>query len=356
MKKTVLYEKHLNAQAQMFSFAGFEMPLKYQGILPEHAAVRSKVGVFDVSHMGVIDIFGVDSAQFLDFLATNSIQNRSNHSVTYTAFSSEDGGTIDDLLIFKVDENHFFLIVNAVNRENDLLHLKKYANSFQVAVEPQYEKKGVLALQGPESINLINDIFSESKALKHMHFTECAFKGQKGVLSYTGYTGESGFEIIADLSMIEALWEKFLELGAVPCGLGARDLLRMEMGYPLYGHELSPNIAPTESTAAWAVKFDKLSFIGKEALEELESSGLKRFPCGLLLGKGAVAREGFDVLKNNQKIGMITSGSYSPILNRPIALAIVNENLTIGEELEIPIRGVKHKANIVKLPFIKRRP
>lgn len=354
MRKTVLYARHLALNAKIFSFAGFEMPLSYSGILQEHNAVRHSAGLFDVSHMGIINVSGSEAAEFLDFLATNHIREKPPFTATYAMLCASDGGTLDDVIIFRKDKDHFFVIVNAANRDENLNHIKQQAKNFSVAVEDLFDKAGILALQGPESLDRIKTLFPESQNLKHMHFAEVAFKGKKALLSNSGYTGELGFEFFADADTIAELWDHFIALGIQPCGLGARDLLRIEMGYPLYGHELSRSILPLESPAAWTVKLDKPTFLGKEALLRLEDSPSKRFTYGLLLEKGALAREGFDVVKNGRKIGHVTSGAFSPILEQPIALALVDKKLEFGEEVAIPIRERAHKATVVKLPFIKR--
>ena len=346
--KTVLYDEHCKLDAKMVSFAGWEMPLQYKGILHEHAAVRESAGLFDVSHMGIIEVMGREAAAFLDFLATNRIADKKPGTATYTVLCAEDGGAIDDTLIYRKSQNDFFLIANAANREADLQHLRKVASQYAVQITERFHDWGILALQGPSSLELMATLFPEVRQLKPMHFIQDPL-----ILSRTGYTGETGFEIYAPNETIAKLWPKLLSLGNVePCGLGARDLLRLEMGYALYGHELSRTISPLESVAAWTVKFDKL-FLGREALEMKKNSRKLRFASAIVLEGQAIAREGFAVQKNGQQIGHVTSGSFSPILEKPIALVLLNQKMPYGEAVEVLIRGKTCPAKVVKLPFVE---
>lgn len=348
--QTILFEKHKQLGAKIVDFAGWEMPLQYKSVLYEHNAVRQAAGLFDVSHMGCIHVLGKDAATYLDFLTVSSIKDKQPGKVTYTVLCHTDGGSVDDCLVCRLSEEHFFIVANASNRLSVLEHLKAYATS-DVVIEPQFEGYGILALQGPKSVNLLTPLLPESEKLKPMQLVETYFAGQKIVLSRTGYTGEAGFEFYCDNATILALWDRLLTAGAEPCGLAARDLLRLEMGYALYGHELSLKIAPTESVAAWAVNWQKQNFLGKEALLKRQN----KFQYGVVLEGPSLAREGFDVLKQGRKIGRVTSGNFSPELKKPIAIIMVNEKLDPKDQVGIPIRGETVPTKIIKLPFIRRK-
>lgn len=350
--QTALFEQHRQLGAKMVGFAGWEMPLQYKGVLHEHNAVRKAAGLFDVSHMGCIHIRGKEAAAFLDFLAVSPIKDKLTGKVTYTVFCKADGGSIDDCLVYRLGEEHFFIVANASNRSPVLEHLKSYATSYEVAIEPQFEGFGILALQGPKSLDLALPLIPESAKLKPMQFIETSFERQNLLLSRTGYTGELGFELYCPNTVLLKLWDLLLATNAVePCGLAARDLLRLEMGYALYGHELSLNIAPTESVAAWTVNLLKRDFLGKEALLNRQN----KFQYGVILEEQSLAREGFDVLKQGRKIGQVTSGNFSPEIKKPIAIVMVNEELSLNEIVVIPIRGKNVSAKVIKLPFVTRK-
>lgn len=355
--KTALHEQHLALGAKIVEFSGWEMPLYYQGILHEHLVVRNQVGVFDVSHMGRVLVAGPDAEKFVDFISTNEILHKEPLSVTYTVMCQTEGGAVDDLLVYKVDAEHFFLVVNAANRAKDLQHLRQMAKAFQVVIKECFEGEGILAVQGPYADQLVADIFPSAAAVRQMHFVIIPFQNSELVLSRTGYTGEGGFELYAPNEIITYLWTELLKRGkkwgVEPIGLGARDTLRLEMGYALYGHELSEVIAPTESVAAWAVKLRKGNFLGKEALEVLHTSGHQRKEYGVVLLDKGIARQGYSVLKGDREIGQVTSGGYSPSLQQGIALILVQEQLEEGEEISICIRQNRVQAKVVKLPFYK---
>jgi aminomethyltransferase len=347
--KTSLFDRHLLLDAKMVSFAGWEMPIQYKGIIEEHQAVRNSVGIFDVSHMGRIVIEGNDAENFIDFISTNKIIGKVNCSATYTVWCQEDGGSVDDVIVYKKNEQSYFVIVNASNRSKDLEHLKKYAVNFDVIVTPCFED-GILAIQGPLTETVFKKIFPKTTFPKKMHFIEVDLGHEKIIITGTGYTGSGGFEIYASKEMIGNLWDQFLEIGVEPVGLGARDTLRLEKGYALYGHELSENIPPTESISAWAVNFAKGQFLGKEALLK---RGKKHFQYGILLTGPGIAREGYEIFKNNDKIGIVTSGTMSPSLQKAIALISVKIVLNIGEEIEVQVRKNRVGAKVVPLPFLK---
>jgi aminomethyltransferase len=354
--KTVLYDKHVELGAKMVDFSGWKMPLYYQGIIPEHHTVRQQVGLFDISHMGRISIVGNDAERFLDYLSTNHIADKSEGVATYTVWCHENGTCVDDVLIYKLSTNAFFAVVNAANRKKDFAHLLSHAHSFDVRIEERLNE-GILALQGPEANQIMTTYFPLAAELKHMHFAIGNLDGEKVIYSRTGYTGTDGFEIYACNSIIIKLWDLFLQEGGAvsvkPIGLGARDTLRLEMGYALYGHELSEEILANESMAAWTIKWDKQDFIGKEALKTLEQSSKKRTEVGLLLLDKGIGREGYPVVKEKKVIGKLTSGGFSPTLNQGVAIAIVEERLQPDEIVEINIRDHSVRAQVVKVPFIR---
>lgn len=350
--RTALYDRHVALGAKLVPFSGWEMPIHYaQGILHEHHAVRLAAGVFDVSHMGRIAIEGQDAEALLDFLSTNRIAGKPDLSATYTVWANEQGRSVDDLIVYKQDPTHFFVIANASNREKDLAHLKKAAERFHVTVRDCYREEGILALQGPMAMGLAAGLIPEAASLTPHHFLTATYQEKPLILSGTGYTGSGGCEFFGSTELIVSLWDQLLEAGAEPTGLGARDTLRLEMGYALYGHELSESIAPSESIAAWTVKWEKSDFLGKTALEKLEPT--KRHAYGIILIDKGIAREGYPVWSNEKQIGSVTSGTFSPSLNRAIALILVQKPLAMGDRVWIQVRDQRAWAEVVSLPFIK---
>lgn len=357
LMRTPLFAKHQALGAQFVDFGGWEMPLQYRGIREEHQAVRTRVGLFDVSHMGRIAIEGPDAEAFMDYVAANKIAGKPAHSATYTVLCSSTGGCVDDTIIYCIDPHHYFMIANASNRQKDLAHLQENAQKFNVNIIPCFENEGILSIQGPEAGFIVSAIFHESKRfIKPMQFIETDYLGHKLFLSTTGYTGAGGFEIYAHNEILVSLWDVLLQYGAphgiVPVGLGARNTLRLEMGYALYGHEIDDTIAPIESVAAWSVKLDKPDFLGKEALIALEHSSKKRAPCAVLLKDAGVMRDNYLLFKDGEQIGKITSGGYSPSLNQSIGLALTHTHFHAGQPVEVQIRKQMAAAEIVNIPFI----
>lgn len=341
--KTPLFDSHIALQAKMTSFAGWEMPVQYTGIIQEHQTVRNKVGLFDVSHMGKILVQGPDAEAFLDYLSTNKITNKHDNTATYTVWCHPNGGSVDDVMIFRQTQTQFFVIVNASNREKDLNHLLENKKNYNVHIAPQYQD-GILALQGPLAESILSSFIPEIVSLKPMHF----ISSNELLISKTGYTGAGGYELFGSQEQIRAWWKKLIDAGVNPIGLGARDTLRLEMGYALYGHELSDTIAPSESVAAWTLKWDK-NFLGKEALLTRKN----RHPYGIKLLEKGVPREGYSIFKDDQQIGYVTSGSFSPTLNQGIALILVDMPLKMDETVKVKIRDNLCLGQIAKLPFIQ---
>lgn len=324
------------------------MPLHYGSILQEHKAVREKCGIFDVSHMGRIEISGHDTIPFLNSLSTNSLNHPVYGKGIYTVFCNVEGYPIDDLIIFPESPESAFLVANAGNRDRIAEHLKAHQKSYNVKITPCFEGQGILSLQGPLSGKMIA---SWAPPLNRLEFKRTS---NQLIVSRTGYTGEEGYELMGDLTVLKPLFMELVNAGVQPCGLGARDLLRLEMGYALYGHELSTTISPIESVSAWCVKLNDHAFLGKEALLKLKASGRARFACGAKGETKAIAREGAQVFKNDQPIGFVTSGSFSPSCQAPICCLLLNQKVAEGEILAIKIREDFHPFKVVYLPFIHK--
>lgn len=340
----------------MVDFAGWEMPLSYQGAIAEHLAVRQNVGLFDVSHMGCIEVNGQDAERYLDHISTNRITGRANGSTIYTIFCTDSGGCVDDVLVFRENSQRLFIVGNAINRTADWEHLRQTSVGFQVSLKSCYESLGILALQGPQSKAVLTKVLGQEISLKHMHFMSIRFGDVPLLISRSGYTGSLGYELIISTRQLGALWDAFLQQGAEegiqPAGLAARDTLRLEAGYTLYGHELGPNIAPTESLASWTVHWDKECFLGKKALLQLETDSGKRSQYAVRVIDPGIPRQGNAVFDESRQTGIVTSGSYSPCLECGIAIIMVEHRLTIGQHVEIAVRDKRLRAEIVRLPFI----
>lgn len=346
--RTPLYEEHLSLGAKMVDFFGWEMPLQYRGILEEHQAVRTHSGIFDVSHMGRIEISGEDAERFCDYIFTNAIAGKKEGKAIYGVLCREDGTAIDDAIILHHSSKKCSLIANASNRQRVFSHLVQLSGGWSVSITPAYEREGILAVQGPEALGIVNKIFPESVSLNTMDCLESS----DYILSRTGYTGEQGIEIFAPKEKIVRFWRAFIAEGTLPIGLGARDTLRLEKGYALYGHELSDSIAPTESVSAWSVKLNKCMFLGKEALSDLERSPKKRCQYGIVLLDPGIARSDYTVTKNGETIGRVTSGTYSPSLKKSIAIVMVDRKLENGDEVEVIVRDHPCRAKVVPFPFL----
>jgi aminomethyltransferase len=354
--KTILYDRHLELKAKMVEFGGWQMPLQYTGVLEEHMAVRNNVGIFDVSHMGIIIVTGKDSGKLLDYISTNHILGRDKNTAIYTVWAHENGGCVDDVIVYSEDDNHYFVVINASNRVKSLEHIKKYAQGYDVHIQDRFQEDGILAIQGPNSQNLISPLFLEAKTLKKMHFVSLKYHGEKIILSRTGYTGELGFEIYAPNKLIVELFDWFINEGKpfkIACvGLGARDTLRLEMGYTLYGHEISDTISANESLSKWTIKADKPHFVGLKYMQKLENSSALRNEYGVILEGPGIPREGFDVYLDDSIVGKVTSGSFSPVLNKAIAIILVNTSLNVGSFVNIKIRQNFCPAKVSPLPFV----
>ncbi len=327
--KTPLFDRHLSLKARMIDFFGWELPLVYSSTLDEWSQVRQKAALFDVSHMLRIDIEGEEAEAFLDKITTNKLK-KENGSVTYTLITNSHGTIVDDTLISRKDKNHFFMVANGSRREADLAFLNHFKGSFKVNIFPR--EGCIIALQGPESERYFPPM------------TPFTFREENGiVISSTGYTGEKGFEFLGPSEKILPLWDDLIQK-VKPAGLGARDILRLEKGYALYGHELNETLMPKETISAWAAK--EKDYLGK-SLDEPRFNAV-----GIQMDSKACPREDFPVFHRDNKIGKVTSGGFSPTLQKAIALALIQTKLPLGEEVFVEIRGRQEKGRIVKTPFI----
>lgn len=358
MKKTHLYDTHLTCNARMASFHGYEMPLQYDSIINEHLCVRENAGLFDVSHMGRFAVLGDTAFPFIQQIITNDAGQLADKQVLYTPVCNEQGGIIDDILVYKWHEKHFMLVVNCANAEKDLTWLQKQAANYQpLEIRDLTDRVSLIALQGPQSINMLEVALKcKFDYIKRFYFDDYVWDGTRITISRTGYTGEDGFEIFVDSELVVKLWnlliEKNKQNGLRPIGLGARDTLRLEACLLLYGNDIDETITPLETTIDWTVKFNKGNFIGKESLLRQKTRGIDRKLVGFEMIDRGIPRHDYLVFKGNEIIGKVTSGSFSPSTNKNIGLCLIQSRYAkIGEELQIQIRDNSYKARIVKTPF-----
>jgi len=361
LKRTPLYEQHLALGARLVEFGGWEMPVQYSSILEEHRAVRTRAGLFDVSHMGEFKVEGNDALAFLQNLVPNDVGRLAIHQALYSQLCLPDGGTIDDLIIYYLAENHYMMVVNAANIDKDFAWVEEQARNFDVQATNQSDATALLALQGPESLAILQPLTGEDlSAIRYYHCTPGMVDGINCIISRTGYTGEDGFELYCAPVDVVKLWNDLLaagkQHGLLPAGLGARDTLRLEAGYCLYGHELDEQTNPLEANLGWTVKLNKGDFIGHDALLKVKEEGLKRKLIGIEMIERGVSRGGYAIYENDQQIGALTSGAPSPTLNKNIGMGYVEAaHAVAGKTVQIDIRGKRTAAQIVALPFYKRR-
>lgn len=363
LKRTPLFTVYKQHGAKTIDFGGWDLPVQFSGIKEEHEAVRTKAGLFDVSHMGEIEVTGADSLKYLQKMMTNDVSLIKNGSAQYSAMCYENGGTVDDLLIYKLAEDHYLLCVNASNIEKDFQWLNEHVTGEEVELVNLSEKMAQLALQGPMAEPVLQKLLSQTNLSEIGAFKfqeKVNLNGKLVLISRTGYTGEDGFEIYCAANDAVAIWNEILaagrDEGVIPCGLGARDTLRFEAVLALYGQELSPDITPIEAGIGFAVKVNKQDdFYGKEVLKRQRELGAKRKLVGLEMIDRGIPRHGYPVFKDGKQIGEVTTGTQSPTLKRNIGLALLQiEHTPLGTEVEVEIRGKRLKAEIVKIPFYKR--
>jgi glycine cleavage system T protein len=361
LKKTPLYETYRKINAQLIDFGGYLLPVRVSGIKQEHQAVRTAAGLFDVSHMGEFYLEGEGAESFLQRMVTNDVSRTKPGDALYTAMCYDDGGTVDDLMIYRLTGSDFMLVVNAANIEKDFDWLKTHLES-KVELTNESANIALLALQGPRAESILQKLTSfDLASLPRFKFRQnILVNGVDVLLSRTGYTGEDGFEIYCPWNHAESLWSALLDSGKndglLPCGLGARDTLRFEARLPLYGQELSASISPLEAGIGFAVKTGKNGdFIGKAALLEQKKNGLSRKSVGLEMIDRAIPRAHYPVYDGNHKIGEITTGTQSPTLGKNLGLALIDAAYApVGTVVEIDIRGKRKRAQVVKTPFYKK--
>jgi aminomethyltransferase len=355
--KTPLYSKHLELSASMVSFADYRMPMQYSSIFNEAKAVRNSAGLFDVSHMGEIEVTGSDATEFINSLVTYDISSLKDFQAKYTVMLNEKGGIIDDILVYNLP-GKYFIVVNASNREKDFNWISGH-KSGNVEVQDVSKEFFQIALQGPLSEKIMKGVVESGPSdLEFYHAKEEKIENEKVLLSRTGYTGEDGFEIYGKSSEAEKIWDRVMEegksYGLSPCGLGARDLLRLEMGYCLYGNDITTETTPLEASLSWVVSLDKESFIGKEVLLKQKKEGIKRKLVGILVPGKRIPRHGYKILTKGEKIGTITSGNYSPNIDSSISMGYINKPYyKEGKKVEIEIRNMVTDGETIKLPFWK---
>lgn len=359
LKRTPLYQVHVTAGAKMVEFGGWQMPVQYEGIIKEHQAVRTAAGLFDVSHMGEIEISGPAAKEFVQKLITNDLTPLAPGKAIYSPMCNPQGGTIDDLLVYQLEEQQYLLVVNASNTDKDL----NWLTDNQI---PGVEIKNVsdvtcqLALQGPKAEAILQKLTAVNLAeIKSFSFVYGTVEGTNCLISRTGYTGEAGFELYFPAAHAEMLWQAIMLAGAPEgikaAGLGARDTLRFEACLALYGHELTDKISPLMAGLGWTVKFNKPEFIGKEALLQQKEAGPAYKLVGLEMIDRGIPRQGYALVKEGQEIGWLTSGTFAPTIGKNLGLAyVLVEQAAVGNELAVMIRNKPLKAKIVEKPFYKR--
>jgi aminomethyltransferase len=357
LKKTPLWSEHKRLGAKLVEFGGWEMPLQYTSIIEEHKSVREKVGIFDVSHMGEILVEDVDSVPFVDNLITNSVSKLKNGEICYSPMCYENATIVDDLLAYKFSDTKVLLVVNASNTDKDYEWIKSQKRHYRVKIENVSNNYAQIAFQGPMAEKILKKISGvDLSKIPFYTFTTGQVNGINCIVSRTGYTGEDGFELYFDPAAAIAMWRKLIEIGnndVKPCGLGARDTLRFEACYMLYGNDIDDTTTPLEAGLGWTVDFTKPSFNGKEVLDKQKEKGVTKRLRGLEVD-GGIARHGYEIFSEDQKVGHITSGTKSPTLNRSLALGYVDvDHSKMGNNLSVDIHGKKIKATVIKTPFYR---
>jgi aminomethyltransferase len=355
--KTVLHGEHLRLNARMVEFGGWDMPVQYTGIIDEHRAVRERAGIFDVSHMGEFWVSGPDALAFLQHVTTADISQLAVGQSGYALFCRPDGGVVDDLFVYHIADERYLLVVNASNIAKDWAWIQSHVGTFAVTLHNASADTALIALQGPQAEALLATLVGDVAVTLPFHGVAAAtLAGHAVTLARTGYTGEDGFEIFSDNHSAVTIWQSLLAAGATPCGLGARDSLRFEPCLALYGHELNDDINPYEARVGWAVKLNKGTFVGSDALTRLKTDYTRRVVAFEVTGKG-IARGGYAVhAVDGTPIGEVTTGMPSPTLGKPLGLALVQRAYTTeGTEFDIIIRDKPVRAVVVKYPFYQSR-
>lgn len=361
VKKTALYATHEKSGGKIIDFAGWALPVQYEGIIQEHEAVRNAAGLFDVSHMGEVKAEGKNAFDFVQNLVTNDISVLENHQVIYTLMCYPNGGVVDDLLVYKINNEDFLLVINASNVDKDYKWMQDNSSNFNVKLSNISNELSEVALQGPKAQDILQKIVNVNLSdIKFFYFNDnVLINGMKCLISRTGYTGEDGFEIYTENKNIEKVWSLVMEAGKSqglkPTGLGCRDTLRFEACLPLYGNEISQDISPLEAGLGFFVKLAKDNFIGKDALVKQKADGLKRKLVGFEMKDKGIPRHGYEVLGNGEKIGFVTTGYFSPTLKKNIGLALVSADYSaLGTEISIVVRNKTLKAEVISKKFYSK--
>ena len=359
LKKTALYDEHVAAGAKIVPFAGYQMPVQYRtGIIAEHQAVRTRAGLFDVSHMGELEVKGPQALDLVQYVTTNDASKLKVGQAQYSVICREDGGCVDDCIVYKF-EDVYMIVVNASNKDKDRDWIWHHADKFDVELNDKSDEIALIALQGPRAQAILTPLTDTAlDDIEYYHFGTGDVRGVPAVISRTGYTGEDGFELYINNRDAVTLWRLLLEAGAgeglIPAGLGSRDSLRLEMGYALYGNDIDDQHTPLEAGLAWVTKLDKPDFIGKQALLELKQKGVRKRLIGFELSERGFPRHGYEVRVNGEPAGEVTSGTVSPSLEKGVGLAYVSaESAKPGTKLEIMVRDKAVPAEVARPPFYK---
>lgn len=356
IRKTCLHDRHVALGAQMSPFGGFDMPIQYAGIVEEHQAVRTACGVFDVSHMGEVEITGPEAEKYVNHIFTNDVTDAPDGKCFYGMMLHPNGGTVDDLLVYKRSATDYFLVINASNIDKDVAWITSHADGFDVKVENLSDNLGELAIQGPDAERVVEEVIGlKCSDLEFYTFKDAEIDGVPVIVSRTGYTGEDGFEIYAPHDVTVKLWDKLMDAGVAPCGLGCRDTLRFEVGLPLYGDELADDITPLEAGLGMFAKLDK-QFIGRDALAVQKAEGVTRKIVGIELVDRAIPRHGYEVLNEaDEVIGTVTTGYHAISVDKSIAMALVDARYAaMGTPLKVKIRRKVFPATVVSKKFYKK--
>lgn len=355
-KQTCLHDKHVELGANMVPFGGFDMPLYYKDITTEHNAVRHEVGVFDVSHMGEVRVTGPEAEKFVQHIFTNDVAGAEQGKIFYGMMLYPNGGTVDDLLVYKMGENDFLLVINAANIDKDYAWMLENIKGFEATAVNQSDYYGQLAIQGPGAEALMKPVLGlDCEELVFYTFKEIEVEGETIIVSRTGYTGEDGFEIYGSHDFIRAAWDKLIAAKVQPCGLGCRDTLRFEVGLPLYGDELTDEISPVMAALSMFVKLDKEEFIGKEACAEQKANGIEKKIVGIELQDKGIPRHGYPVCADGKEIGYVTTGYKSICTGKSVCMALIDFAYSkLDTPVEVMIHNKPRKGIICKKRFYQK--
>lgn len=362
MKKTPLYQVHVDAGGKLVDFGGWNLPVQYSGIQAEHQAVRTRAGIFDVSHMGEVTVEGPDAEAYINQVITNDVTRLVDGQALYTVMCREDGGIVDDLIVYKRDRERFFICVNAANTAKDFAWFQENRGQFRVELKNLSDQYCQIALQGPLASEILAKLCQQDfSKLGYFHFLEMPVLGKPALVARTGYTGEDGFELYLPADHGTRVWNALMEvgkpLGLLPCGLGARDTLRLEASLALYGNDITDETNPLEAGLGWVVKLQKPAFNGKAKLESVKAAGVKRKLSGIRMLERVIPRHDYEVFTadGTKRIGKVTSGTLSPTLDFPIAMAYIDSQHTSDARISVKIRDKFYPGEITKMPFYRRK-